>query len=97
MLTEANCQQARTRRTTVIVRTSASFERARMRTFFEEYEVDEQFDEDEMVQRLRELKESLREHYRVGRTLNERLEDAIASEQYELAAQLRDEIAKRRR
>jgi protein-arginine kinase activator protein McsA len=50
-----------------------------------------------MVQRLRELKESLREHYRVGRTLNERLEDAIAAEQYELAAQLRDEIAKRGR
>jgi hypothetical protein len=70
---------------------------SRMRSFFEEYEVDEQFDEDEMVQRLRELKDNLREHYRVGRTLNERLEDAIAAEQYELAARLRDEIAKRGR
>lgn len=69
----------------------------RIRAFFEEYEVDEQFDEDEMVQRLRELKESLRDHYRVGRTLNERLEDAIAAEEYELAARLRDEIAKRGR
>ncbi len=69
----------------------------RMRAFFEEYEVDEQFDEDEMVQRLRELKESLREHYRVGRTLNERLADAIAAEEYEVAARLRDEIAKKRR
>lgn len=67
----------------------------RMRTFFEEFEVAEQFDEDEMVQRLKELKESLREHYRVGRTLNERLADAIAAEEYELAARLRDEIAKR--
>jgi hypothetical protein len=69
----------------------------RMRGFFEEYEVEEQFEEDEMVQRLQELKESLREHYRVGRTLNERLADAVAAEEYELAARLRDEIAKRGR
>ncbi len=60
-----------------------------MHGFFEEYEVEEQFDEDEMVQRLQELKESLREHYRVGRTLNERLADAVAAEEYELAARPR--------
>ena len=48
-----------------------------------------------MVGRLRELQGSLREHYKVGRTLDEQLADAVASEQYELAARLRDEISKR--
>jgi len=67
----------------------------RMRAFFAEHEAEERYDEDEMVQRLSELRESLREHYHVGRTLSERLAEAIAAEQYELAARLRDELAKR--
>lgn len=67
----------------------------RMRAFFAEHEAEERYDDDEMVQRLSELRESLREHYHVGRTLAEQLADAIATEQYELAAQLRDEMAKR--
>jgi len=62
---------------------------------FEQYEVAEKFEEDELVRRLQELQTSLREHYHVERTLDERLADAVATEQYELAAQLRDEIAKR--
>ncbi|HWA99018.1 MAG TPA: UvrB/UvrC motif-containing protein [Pirellulales bacterium] len=53
------------------------------------------FEEDEMVERLNQLRESLRDHYNVGRTLNEQLAEAVATEQYELAARLRDEIAKR--
>ena len=69
----------------------------RMRAFYDEYEADENFEDDEMVVRLAELKESLREHYHVGRTLTERLADAIAAEQYELAARLRDEITRRGR
>jgi protein-arginine kinase activator protein McsA len=63
---------------------------------FEEYDAAEKFDDDELVRRLKELQESLREHYRVGRTLDEQLADAVASEQFELAAQLRDEIARRK-
>lgn len=65
------------------------------RQIFEQYEVAEKFDEDELVRRLQELQTSLREHYHVERTLFERLADAVAAEQYELAAQLHDEIAKR--
>jgi hypothetical protein len=65
------------------------------RQVYEEYEVTEKFDEDELVRRLQELQKSLREHYHVERTLDERLADAVATEQYELAAQLRDEIARR--
>lgn len=67
----------------------------RMRRVFEEFEADEHFEEDDLVSRLIELRESLREHYSVGRTLQERLTDAIQSEQYELAASLRDELARR--
>jgi hypothetical protein len=67
----------------------------RFRKLFDEYEVAEKFDEDELVRRLTELQASLREHYRVGRTLDEQLADAVAKEQYELAAHLRDEIARR--
>ena len=66
-----------------------------LREVFVEYEAEEKFDEDELVQRLNQLKEALREHYSVGRTLNEQLDDAIATEQYELAAKLRDELAKK--
>ncbi len=55
----------------------------------------EEFEEDELVQRLIELRETLRQQYEVGRTLEERLDDAIASEQYELAAELRDALAQR--
>lgn len=67
-----------------------------MRALFARYEASEQFDDDELVQRLVETRESLREQHAVGRTLTERLSDAIASEQYELAAKLRDELAQRK-
>jgi hypothetical protein len=66
-----------------------------LRQFFIEAEVEEQFEEDELVQQLRELKESLRQEYKVGKTLAEELAEAVAAEEYERAARLRDEIAKR--
>ena len=62
---------------------------------FEEFEAEEHFEEDDLVGRLTELRESLRKHYNVGQTLQEKLADAIATEQYELAATLRDELARR--
>ena len=67
----------------------------RMRKVFADYEAEEEFDEDELVQRLTELRESLRQHFRVGRTLQEQLADAIANEKYEVAAQIRDELNRR--
>ena len=69
----------------------------RVRRIFEDAEVEEPFEEDELVVQLRRLQEWLREHYEVGRTLSEQLADAVAQEQYEVAARLRDEIAKRSR
>lgn len=67
----------------------------KLREFHEEYAPDEEFDELEIVVRLTELRESLRQKFEVGMTLAEQLADAIATEKYELAAQLRDELAKR--
>ncbi len=67
----------------------------RLKNFFAEFETEESFEEDELVTRLVEVRESLRETFDVGMTLEERLAEAVAQEQYELAAQLRDELAKR--
>jgi hypothetical protein len=67
----------------------------KMRQVFTEYEAEEEFEEDELVQRLTELRESLRQHFRVGRTLQEQLAEAVASEKYELAAEIRDELNRR--
>ncbi|MFC1758410.1 UvrB/UvrC motif-containing protein [Planctomycetota bacterium] len=64
-----------------------------LRDVFVDFEADEEFDESELVQRLQELRESLREKFEVGSTLREQLDAAIAAEQYELAAELRDQLA----
>jgi hypothetical protein len=66
-----------------------------MRQFFIEHEAEEHFENDELVVRLVELRESLRSEYHVGQTLKEKLTAAVEQEQYELAAQLRDELSKR--
>jgi hypothetical protein len=66
-----------------------------LRELFVEHDAEEMFDDNELVLRLTELRESLRDHYRVGRTLEEQLQDAVAREQYELAARIRDELARR--
>jgi len=66
-----------------------------LRDLFAQHEVEEMFDESELAVRLSELREALRDRYQVGRTLQEQLEDAVAREQYELAAQLRDELVRR--
>ncbi len=67
----------------------------KLRELFVEYEAEEQFEEDELVQRLDEFRENLRNRYDVGMTLQELLAEAIASEQYELAAKLRDKLNRR--
>ena len=66
-----------------------------LKDLYVQYGVESEFEEDELVLRLVELRESLRSEFAVGRTLQERLADAIASERYEDAARLRDELANR--
>ncbi len=50
-----------------------------------------------MGAQLRELQDWVRDHFQVDRTLNEQLAEAVAAEDYELAAKLRDELARRGR
>jgi hypothetical protein len=67
-----------------------------MREVFVKFGAEEQFDQDELVAQLGVMKESLRQEYHVGKTLAEQLADAVAAEEYERAARLRDEIARKR-
>jgi hypothetical protein len=64
-------------------------------TLFDELEADEPFEDDELVQRLVELRDTLSQQYDLKPSLNEQLAKAVESEQYELAARLRDEITRR--
>jgi hypothetical protein len=66
-----------------------------IRQLYIKLEAEEQFEHDELVNQLVQMKESLREEYKVGKTLGEQLADAVSAEEYERAAKIRDEIAKR--
>lgn len=66
-----------------------------MRDLFVEHEAEEQYEQDELVVRLNEFRESIRDNYGVGMTLQERIDKAIEDENYEEAAQLRDELDQR--
>ena len=61
---------------------------------FEKHDVMQHFDEDGFVVKLREMRESIIEHYELGPSLSEQLAEAIAAEQYELAAELRDRMGR---
>jgi hypothetical protein len=69
----------------------------RLKAFFVEFGMEEQMEEDPMVQHLRKIESTLREQYDIGATLLEQLEQAIAAEDYERAAQLRDALKQRKR
>lgn len=68
-----------------------------LKTVFEQHDAGEYFDQDSFVVKLNEMRESVKEHYELGPSLAEQLADAIAQEQYELAAKIRDRIAHRGR
>jgi hypothetical protein len=67
----------------------------RLRTFFAAFQAEEQMEEDGMVQHLRKIEKSLRGEYKIEATLQEQLDLAVANEEYERAAQLRDALRKR--
>jgi hypothetical protein len=70
----------------------------KLRAFFVELGLEEQqMEEDPMVQHLRKIESTLREQYDIGATLHEQLEQAVAAEDYERAAQLRDQLKRRKR
>ncbi len=64
----------------------------RMREFFAEHDLEEQMDEDGMVQHLRRIETTVREQYHISATLREQLDAAVAQEDYERAAELRDAL-----
>lgn len=64
----------------------------RFRSLFARYDASEQYADDELVRRLLEMRESVRQRYDVGRTLDEQLADAVKAEDYELAASIRDRL-----
>ncbi|MBM4058601.1 MAG: hypothetical protein FJ275_10275, partial [Planctomycetes bacterium] len=68
---------------------------ARFRDLFARYDAEDQYADDELVRRLEEMRESVRQRYDVGRTLEEQLAEAVQVEDYESAAELRDRIRRR--
>jgi hypothetical protein len=67
----------------------------KMRAFFAAYELEDKMEEDGMVQELRKLEARLRKLHNIDETLREKLDKAVASEDYETAARLRDALHKR--
>ena len=61
------------------------------------FEVDEEEQEDEYMNRLYEMKASIENQYEIEPPLAKQLAEAVAGEQYELAAELRDRIARKSR
>jgi hypothetical protein len=63
--------------------------------FFAERNPELDTESDDMVQHLRRIEAALREKYKIETTLQEQLDQAVASEDYEKAAQLRDALKRR--
>lgn len=68
-----------------------------MREFFAEYDVEEQMEEHPMVQHLRKIEQSVRNQHGIDATLREQLDQAVAEEEYEKAARIRDALREKRR
>lgn len=56
-----------------------------------------ELEDNELIANLREMKNTIVEQYDVQPSLHEQLAEAVAAEQYELAARLRDQMRRRRR
>jgi hypothetical protein len=67
-----------------------------LKSFFAAYDAEERMAEDGMVQQLHQMEETLRRAHGIEATLQEQLEQAVANEEYETAARLRDELRRRR-
>jgi UvrB/uvrC motif len=67
----------------------------KLRSFFAAFDAEEQMEEDGMVQHLRKIESSLRQQHGIDTTLQEQLDKAVANEDYEEAARLRDVLRKK--
>jgi hypothetical protein len=68
----------------------------KLREFFAVYDAEEQMEEDGMVQQLRKMDQSLRKMHKIDATLQEQLAQAVANEEYETAAKIRDALRRRK-
>ena len=66
-----------------------------LKTFFSAYEMEDQMEENGMVQQLRKMERSLRQSHGIEATLREQLDRAVANEEYETAARIRDALRRR--
>jgi len=66
-----------------------------LQELFDKWETDEPFEDNELVRRLHELRKSLSDYYSIEPTLSEQLANAVAAEEYERAARIRDEMRRR--
>jgi hypothetical protein len=67
----------------------------KLQAFFAAHNAEEQMEENPMVQQLRKMEKALREKHGIETTLREQLAQAVADEQYEVAARLRDALRRR--
>lgn len=67
----------------------------RIREFFAAHDLEGEMEENPMVQQLRKTIDSLRRTHGIQETLREQLERAVANEEYEKAAELRDALRRR--
>lgn len=66
-----------------------------LQDFFAEHGLAEYYPQDAMVKQLQKLDRTLRKLHEIDETLHEQLERAIANEEYETAARIRDKIRDR--
>lgn len=69
----------------------------KLRDFFVLYGREAEMDDDGMIRHLRQVEKALREQYQIDKTLEEQLQKAIADENYERAAELRDALKQQER
>lgn len=67
----------------------------RIRQYFATTDVESVMEEERILQDLRQTEENLRERHGIQETLREQLERAVANEDYESAARLRDALKQR--
>jgi hypothetical protein len=67
----------------------------RLRDFFAAHDAEERMEEDGMVRHLRKIEDFVRREHRIEATLQEQLDRAIANEEYETAARIRDQMRQR--
>jgi hypothetical protein len=67
----------------------------KLRGFFAAFEAEEQMEENPLVQQLQKMQESIRQAHKIEATLQEQLARAVANEEYEAAARIRDALRRR--